>query len=160
MRFCYYSLSLEILGLLLLLQQLLALVPEMRFCTLAPVKNTLLHLRWMLSSDELVEDVGERCFHEKVCQEAEAERQRDESEEVKECVEYVSPDTLLQVKDTEFHEDAIAEEDTVSQPSVWSPIAMLADVNNRHSSFILEDHWHHHQRESNNVHWPRDCQVS
>ena len=78
----------------------------------------------MLSSDKLVEDVGERCFHEKVSEEAEAERQRDESEEVKECVEYVRPDTLLQVKDTEFHEDAIAEEDSVSQPCVWSPTIM------------------------------------
>ena len=109
-----YSLGLEVLGLLLLLQQLLALVPQMRFGTLAPVKNTLLHLSWMLCPNELVEDVCEGGFHEKVSQEAEAEREGDESEEVKERVEHISPDTLLQVKNTEFHEDAVAEEDTVS----------------------------------------------
>ena len=86
----------------------------MCFCRLASEKLTGLQLVWMLCSQELIQDVGTGSLNEKVSQEAEKEAQRDESEEVKESVEQVSPDSLFQVEDAEFHEDAIAEEHSVS----------------------------------------------
>ena len=81
---------------------------------MASEKLTLLELLWMLGSQELIKDIRTGSLNEEVSQEAETEAKRDESDEVKQSVKQVSPNSLLQVEDAEFHEDTIAEEYSIS----------------------------------------------
>ena len=66
---------------------------------------------------------------------------------------------MLQVEDSILHEDGVAQEHAIGQASVWNPLLVSQDVYGWLAHFVLQDQWHDHQGEPNDVNGSRKEQV-